>query len=155
MIRMRCGKSRRRRWNSTQPLAGLGRLACLAGIPFHWRRLMRLDSSTLAVLVVLIGLEFDSAAQDLAAPRLKTVRGAVQAVVEDHFDTQSSKLSYSIQLDGLYMPVLSPTARIRAAARTGEPVTLLGFRSRGVFYPQPEGVEAMIDRLKRFYQEVS
>src|SRR5260370_21089911 len=94
----------------------------------------------LTILVVFILFGSDSAGQDLVTPRLETLRGTVQAVVADHFDSRSSKLSYSLQLDGLCVPISSPTASIRAAAQTGEPLTVTGSRINGVIYPLPEAV---------------
>ena len=69
-------------------------------------------------------------------PRVESVQGVVRAVVEDRFEQRASHTYYSISSKGDSIPIAFPTAAVRAAVRTGKPVTLEGFRDSGRFYPR-------------------
>lgn len=69
-------------------------------------------------------------------PRVESVEGLVRAVVEDRFEQRTSRPYYSISSNGTSIPIAFPTPAVRAAVRSGKPVTLEGFRDSGRFYPR-------------------
>ncbi len=69
-------------------------------------------------------------------PRVESVQGVVRAVVEDRFEQRTSHTYYSISAKGASIPIAFPTAAVRAALRSGKPVTLEGFRDSGHLYPR-------------------